>query len=373
MLKKLSIILLALAVLIVPTVGRWFYHYDGSYEPDQVPRPDLDQIEASLPEPQPFVDREIDTTPGTILVDLAHGNRVDMAELSVLQARLSARDQRLEPITQAEDLASQLRYARALIIISPGLDWTPDEIQQVQRFVDKGGRLLLVTDPTRFDVIYDEWDVYVGLDHDAPHLNDLAAAFGLVFQADYLYNTVENEGNFRNIRLTDYADHQLTEGLDALVFFAAHSIVSEEPALISAGGETRSSTSERTEDLPVALLAAGGAVLALGDLTFMTEPYNAVYDNDRFIAHIADFLSQARRSYELADFPHFFDDQVDLVYAGGPLLDSDLAKGGSDLQALFDQRGKVLSISAVENTGTPFSLGCTTRLKMCSPTSRLLR
>ena len=349
MLKRLSIILLAIALLIVPTVGRWFYHYDGSYDPDQVPRPDLDQIEASLPEPQSFEDREIDTTPGTVLVDLAHGNRVDMAELSVLQARLSARGQRLEPITQAEDLASQLRYARALIIISPGLDWTPDEIQQVQRFVDKGGRLLLVTDPTRFDVIYDEWDLYVGLDHDAPHLNDLAAAFGLVFQTDYLYNTVENEGNFRNIRLTDYADHPLTEGLDSLVFFAAHSIVSEEPALISAGGETRSSTSERAEDLPVALLAAGGAVLALGDLTFMTEPYNAVYDNDRFIAHVADFLSQARRSYKLADFPHFFDDQVDLVYAGNPLLDSSLAKGGSDLQALFDRKGKTLSISAAEN------------------------
>ena len=150
MLKKLPIILLALVLLVVPTVGRWFYHYDGSYQPGQVARPDLDQIEASLPETQPFVDQEIDATPGTILFDLAHGNRVKMAELNVLQARLSARGQRLEPVTQSGDLASQLRYARALIIISPGVDWTPDEIQQVQRFVDKGGRLLLVTDPTRF-------------------------------------------------------------------------------------------------------------------------------------------------------------------------------------------------------------------------------
>ncbi|MGD9048316.1 MAG: hypothetical protein PVF77_09700, partial [Anaerolineae bacterium] len=298
MLKKLAIILLALALLVIPTVGRWFYHYEGSYQPGRVARPNLEQIEALLPETQPFVDREVETTPGTILVDLAHGNRVDMAELNVLQARLSARGQRLEPIIQAEDLARQLHYARALIIVSPGLDWTPDEIQQVQRFVDKGGRLLLVTDPTRFDVIYDEWDIYVGLDHDAPHLNDLAAHFGLVFQSDYLYNTVENEGNFRNIRLTDFADHPLTEGLDRIVFFAAHSIVSEEPALISAGGETHSSTSERVGDLPVGLLAADGAVLALGDLTFMTEPYNAVYDNDRFIAHIADFLSQGQRQYE---------------------------------------------------------------------------
>jgi hypothetical protein len=295
------------------------------------------------------VDRDIDATPGTILIDLAHGNRVKMAELNVLQARLSARGQRLEPVTQAGDLASQLRYARALIIISPGVDWTPDEIQQVQRFVDKGGRLLLVTDPTRFEVIYDEWDVYVGLDHDAPHLNDLAAHFGLVFQADYLYNTVENEGNYRNIKLTDYADHPLSEGLDRIVFFAAHSLVSEEPALITAGGETRSSTSEQAEDLTVGLLAADGAVLALGDLTFMTEPHNAVYDNDQFIANIADFLSQAQRQYELADFPYFFNDQVDLIYAGSPLLDSNLVDGGSRLQALFDREGKALAVRAAED------------------------
>ena len=349
MLKKLPLILLAIALLVIPTAGRWLANYSGRYEPGEVARPDLDQIKSSLPEAQPFEDQEIDTTPGTVLVDLAHGNRVQMAELNVLQARLSARGQRLEPITEAGDLGNKLRYARALIIISPGVDWTPDEIQQAQRFVDKGGRLLLVTDPTRFEVIYDEWDVYVGLDYDAPHLNDLAANFGLIFQTDYLYNTFENEGNFRNISLTDFADDPLTDGLERVVFFATHSLVSEEPALIIADGETRSSTSEQADALAVGLLAADGAVLALGDLTFMTEPHNTVYDNDRFIANIADFVSQAQRQYELADFPHFFGEQVDLVYAGSPVLDSKLVQGGSNLQALLKREGRALSIRAEED------------------------
>jgi hypothetical protein len=348
-LKKLSIILLAIALLVIPTVGRWFAYYNGRYQPGQVNRPDLDQIKPSLLEAQPFEDQEIDTTPGTVLVDLAHENRVQMAELNVLQARLSARGQRFEPITQAEDLGNKLRYARALVIMSPGVDWAPDEIQLVQRFVDKGGRLLLIADPTRFEAIYDEWDVYVGLDYDAPHLNDLAARFGLVFQTDYLYNTFENEGNFRNIGLTEFADDPLTAGLERIVFFAAHSLVSEEPALIIAGGETRSSTSEQAEDLVVGLLAADGAVLALGDLTFMTEPNNAVYDNAQFIANIADFVSQAQRRYELADFPHFFGEEVDLVYTGSPLLDSKLVKGGSNLQALLKREGKALDVRAEED------------------------
>ncbi len=350
MLKKVFAILLAILLLVSPLVVRWLYFYEGWYQPPaEVARPDLAQIEEPLPETQPFTDHMTAATFGTVLVDLAHGNRVDMAELNVLQARLAARGQRLEAAPESDGLARQLRYAQALIIISPGEDWTPDEIRMVQGFVEKGGRLLLVTDPTRFNVLYNEWDEYVGLDYDAPHINDLATRFGLVFQADYLYNTVENEGNFRNIKLTDFADHTLTQGVDQLVFYAAHSIVSEQPALITAGGDTRSSTSERVEDLTVGLLAGDGAVLALGDLTFMTEPYNAVHDNDQFIANITDFLSGAQRQYELSDFPFFFDEQVDLIYAGNPLLDSGLLTGGSTLQALFAAEGKGLTVRTTED------------------------
>ena len=349
MLKKVLIILLALILLIAPLVVRWFYYYEGQYVPEKAARPDLTGIDEPLPETRPFIDLEVSENRGSVLVDLAHGNRVQMAELNVLQARLAARGQRLLPVYDAEDLNRQLRHAQALAIISPAYDWTPDEIQAVQRFVEKGGRLLLVTDPSRFDVIYDEWGYYVGLDSDVPHINDLASRFGLVFQDDYLYNTVENEGNFRNIVLTDLADEELTGGLEELVFFAAHSISSEEPALLTAGGETRSSTSERQEELTVGSLAADGAVLALGDLTFMTEPNNAVSDNDQFVANIADFLSGAQRRYELADFPHFFGDKVDLIYAGAPLLDSDLVQEGSALQARLAEHGKTMTIRAEED------------------------
>ena len=349
MLKKAIIILLALVLLIAPLVVRWFYYYEGRYVPGEVARPDLTKIDETLPETQPFADLEVSEASGTVLVDLAHGNHVQMAELNVLQARLAARGQRLQPVFDPDDLARQLQHAQALAIISPGFDWTPDEIQLVQKFVEKGGRLLLVTDPSRFEVIYDEWGYYLGLEADVPHINDLASRFGFVFQDDYLYNTVENEGNFRNIVLTDFADEELTGGLERLVFSAAHSITSEEPALLSASGETRSSTSERTEDLTVGLLAADGAVLALGDLTFMTEPNNAVSDNDQFVANIADFLSGAQRRYELADFPHFFGEEVHLVYAGAPLLDSDLVQEGSALQARLAEYGKTLALRAEED------------------------
>lgn len=349
MLKRIALALLALALLVLPSLGRWIYFYEGSYEPPAVARPDLTSVQAPLPEAGTFADRYARLAPGTILVDLAHDNRVEMAELSVLQARLTARNQRLQPVTTAADLAARLRHARALIVISPGEDWTAGEIQQVEAFVSKGGRLLMVTDPSRFDYLFDEWDYFVGLDHDVVHVNDLASRFGLVFQDDYLYNTSENEGNYRNIRLREFAADPLLEGVEQLVFYASHSIVTEQEALIATEGETRSSDSEWNGPRAVAVLAAEGAVLGLGDLTFITEPYNTVHDNDLFLANIADWLSGGQRLYELEDFPFFFRDEVDLVYAGDPLLDGELMEGGSALQGFFADQVMSLSVRQEEN------------------------
>lgn len=349
MLKKVALGLLALALLVLPSVGRWLYYYEGDYQPQPVPRPELASVEAPLPEAGTFADTYRTQAPGTILVDLAHKNRVQMAELGVLQARLTARNQRLQPLKAAADLSAQLRHARALIVISPGEDWTSGDIEQVANFVAKGGRLLLVTDPSRFEVLYDELDYYVGLDHDAAHINPLAARFGLVFQDDYLYNTSDNEGNYRNIRLRQFADDQLVEALDQLVFYASHSIATEEEPLIVTDDGTRSSGSEWGGPWTVAVLTTDRSVLGLGDLTFITEPYNAVYDNDGFLANISDWLSGAPRRYELDDFPYFFQDKADLVYVGDPVLDGELLKSGSELQGFFADQAISLNVREQED------------------------
>ncbi len=347
--KKALILALVLILLGLPLAVRWLTFYEGGAIKRDVPRPNLGTIEVLAPEMVPFVDRYGAAAPGTVLVDTAHENSFEMSELSVLRTRLSARGQHLEAVETKDDLVAKIRYANALVVISPGESYEPDEVELVQAFVNKGGRLLLMTDPTRFSLRFDDYGYVVGRDSDVTFVNDLVAQFGLAFQADYLYNTAENEGNFRNIRLTDFTENALTEGLDQVVFYAAHSIVADEPALITAGGETRSSNSERAEELAVAVLAADGAVLALGDLTFMTEPHNAVYDNDRLVANVADFLSNAQRRYELADFPFFFGDEVDLVYAGAPLLDSDFLRGGGFLQVFFADKGKALTVREEEN------------------------
>lgn len=349
MLKKAFLVAVGLTLFAVPLVIRWLYFYEGEYEPGKVARPELAAIQAPTPEMVPFVDRHNKEEPGTVLIDAMHDNRFAMTELSVLQARLAARGLNMKLVGVDDDLASQLRHAQALVVISPGISWSATEIRLAGEFVDKGGRILMVTDPTRFGVLLDEFGEYIGLDSDADHINDLSAEFGIIFQADYLYNTAENEGNFRNIKLTSFADDRLTRGLDQIAFYATHSIVSDMPSLVTADGETRSSSVDRSEELAVSVLAANGGVLALGDLTFMAEPYNAVYDNDQFVANIADFLTGAERRYDLTDFPFFFGEQVDLVYAGDALLDSDLLKDGGALQAFFEEASKELRVRDAED------------------------
>ena len=342
MTKKILWAILALVLLAAPLAVRWAAFYEGRYQPSKVARPDLDRVAVPEFETTTFADLFVRAAPGTILIDRTHANRIEMGELNVLQARLSARGQLIEPVEAVKDLAGQLRYANALVVISPGQDWAPAEVSLVEAFVAKGGRLLLVTDPTRYGIAYDKWDMPV-IDSDVEHMNSLSSRFGVLFQSDYLYNTHDNAGNFRNVRLSEFGSHPLTEGLEEVVFFAAHSIISEERTLIRTSGETRSSTRGR-QDVPVAVLAANEQVLALGDLTFLFEPYNAVRNNDTLIAHIASFLAGAERDYNLADFPFFFGDRVDLVYAGAPILDSSLLDASTDLQTLFSDSGKELSV-----------------------------
>jgi hypothetical protein len=61
-------------------------------------------------------------------------------------------------------------------------------------------------------------------------------------------------------------------------------------------------------------LTTNDQVLALGDLTFFSEPYSNAENNGILINNIADFLSGGERDFELKDFPYFFNPEVDIVF-----------------------------------------------------------
>lgn len=357
--KAILFLIIFLLLLAAPTVVRYLNYYDLSAEERIQPPPYDPALIKAVPTPEgsEFVD-EPEMMEGLVLLDRAHGNNFTLEDIAYLDGRLAARGVELLPF-DGGDLSLALRTVNAYLVITPLSEFAPEEILAVRRFVGRGGRLLLVGDPTRFNLIFDENDIFglnPTLEADQIPLNSLANEFDIAFNGDYLYNTVENEGNFRNIilRQEGFAENGLVEGLDKLVFYSSHSLQvgSTGKALITADDDTWSSTTDRPGGLVLAAAGQDGQVLALGDIHFMTQPYFTVYDNGRFIAQIADFLAQSTgRRLVLSDFPYFFHNPVNLVYTGGPELGPDAFDEIIALQDAFRRVDRNLSLAAEPQDG----------------------
>ena len=339
-------------LLVAPTAVRTLTFYQlGSterQEPPEYAAPENDQV--SIPESSDFVD-EPEVGDGFVLLDQAHGNFFTLDEIGYLDGRLAARGHELRAY-ESGDLASALRSVNAFIVIAPQEPFTSEEVMAVGNFVARGGRLLLIGDPTRFSVFIEEdlFSFTIDIISDKIPLNSLANEFDIIFNADYLYNTRENEGNFRNIILQEsgLGENNFTDALNQIVFYGSHSLQvgPEGESVLMGDGNTWSSDTDRPGGLTLAASSEDGRVLALGDIHFLTAPYYTVHDNNAFIARIADFLTETERSYTLADFPYFYDNDINLVYVGSPDLGPDAFDEVIILQDAFRETGRNLTLKA---------------------------
>lgn len=357
-LKPVGLVLLFVVLLALPLLARWGYYYRGIYAAPEVPRPDLEAVDVPTVAAIPFADTDVQQSKGYIVIDRGHDNAVEDAELGVLLARLTARGAQTafshdSLLGSSGGLSDLLRKAAALVVISPHKPFSPEEAEAVVRFVELGGRVVLIGDPSRYALVQKVDELQGEMivpQSDVAALNSLATPFGLAFADDYLYDTAENAGNYQYVIFNDFGpegdQNPLTAGLGEVVFYAAHSISAGETALITAGPHTTSSSSEQSGGLSAMSLGGDGRVLAIGDFTFMTEPYNSTGDNDRLIARVADFVAGAQRTYGLADFPGFFGDDVDMVAlidpSAGEALEPAAIGQAARLQYALVQAGKRL-------------------------------
>lgn len=355
---------LALVVMLFPAVfalvclGRWLWFYRGNYSAPEIPEIDVSQVIPPSVEYRSFAETPV-ARAGHVVIDLAHKNNLEVNDLALLRDRLVARGALVEIYDGADgELAKRLHSATALLVLAPTVKFTSEEQELVADFVADGGRLLIAADPTRpvpqeneeespslYDVLFPTSAV--------PAVNSLANRFGVVFFDDYLYNLEENEGNYRNVRFTIFAERQpLTRGVKQVVFFAAHSLRGDGVPLIVGDAHTRSPVRSGESDLAAAMLTADGRVLALGDITFLTAPYHAIGDNDRFLNRIADWLAvDSRQRNELDDFPYFFEQSVSLVQVGGGFLFPQLIAESGAMRAFFEEAGYTLTIRATPAPG----------------------
>ncbi len=347
MLPKLALLILLPLFAAAAFAGVFFYFYQGGYEepaPVSIPFheiPPHDPASGKLADLPGIQDRQ-----GVLLVDAQHFNFFSPGEIISLTSRVNDRGFDVEFIgnfsrvvdssqlaLRQQQLEAKLRKADSFAVIAPRSSYSESEAALVESFVRKGGKLLLVSDPSR-----------------PQQINSLAEWFGLDFLPDYLYNTIDYDLNFRNIFVRDFQPDRLTAGLDAVALYQAGSIRSPGPGLAFIDGNTKSSLLESAGDLSPMAWGDSRNVLAIADISFMVPPQDSLLDNSQLVSNFADYLTDSERTYHLADFPHFYDsgldNAVDIVLGQSSLLGS-----GQQLKTQLASYGLSSEIRAEEDPG----------------------
>lgn len=318
-------IIIAILLIALPVLARFLFFYQLPYSNSNIQKPTFGQnVVADPPTPSSKVVAAVSPFTGkVVLIDSFHANLFDPSEIEPLVTALSARGATIEFDDGAKPLESKLKYASAYIVFAPSQAFTSDDIRSVQHFVASGGRLLVFSDPTRTLTTYDLFDNPSNVP-DVNFSNPLIAPFGLTVVNDYVYNLENNEGNFRNVEFTEFADSPLTKDLHMVVFYGAHSIHTENGTALAMGNEkTLSSLTDHGNGLAPLALSANHQVLAAGDFSFITDPFNQVADNAILLNHIADFAVDGERKPVLSNFPYLFQHPVTLIATGNLQLTPD--------------------------------------------------
>lgn len=332
-------ILLALALLVVPGIARGLWFYRGTYKrTEAVELPayadfTVPEIPLNVSTPttaltmtNEAMSEQADTNTahsGVVVIDRSHANAFELDELKPLLDSLATHHARVEVVNKKEEtFVNRLKYASSLVIVAPLKAYTPVEVNRIRQFVQQGGRVLVVADPTRFQFMAEdelgmaEQSVDMDLQNDAAvaAVNGILAPYDLAFTDDFVYNIQEHEGNFRNVFFSSFGENAITDELSQVVLYAARSVSTPSGhPLIIGDDQTRSSRTDIAQSYAVAALSNNEQVLAIGDLTFLTNPYVLVADNARLVDNIARFLAGATRTYEVYDIPYVFQRPVALV------------------------------------------------------------
>jgi len=355
-------ILVAVAGLLFVT-GPMLWRYlqqstpQATYTPPTVPTAAVaaTPIPTATPIPVGQVNVPADTElrRGPVIVDLAHYSAVERNRFQPLASALAEHglDLRfwlptvdLADVTQFADFPDQsealqrdLSGASALVVVSPYFLYSEKEVQVVARFLADGGRLLLISDP---DIESDA----------ARDTNSLAAPLNIVFNEDYLYDTVDNDENYTYFFQGDFYDQAELLAGSRIAFYGGRSIDGAVIPQVRSAATTLSSL--RTGQTRFTTGAVGGVeangslgrVLALSDFDVLTDPYVARHDNRRLLAFVAEFLSGGERSQSIADFPAALGKEVALVIDDSAPVGAQGLRTAAELQLVLELSGRQLRL-----------------------------
>jgi hypothetical protein len=223
-----------------------------------------------------------------VLIDAAHQNRVDREDLQPLVEALVRRGHEIRFLTADEDIDSDLEAADAFVVADPGAPFSGAQVDQVDGFVNDGGRLLLLGEPNRQSISLGLFGASVSTERS--RVTALAGRFGISFGTRYLQNMDHNDGSFRNV-VVEPAPGAEIQGVDrATTYVAAPVTTGEGETLLRTAPGTNVSGQDASGRFPVAVTDGSGNVLAIGDASLFAERHVSIADNEAVAAHAVEFL-----------------------------------------------------------------------------------
>ncbi|SEA06919.1 hypothetical protein SAMN04488065_1678 [Haloplanus vescus] len=251
------------------------------YNPDDVAPDPIDATGTIEPNPDPAADGT-----GTVVIDRAHSNRFSRADIEPLVDALVRSGYEVEFYTQG-DLATHLDGADAFLVIDPGTEFLPGDVQDVRQFTGNGGRLVMVGEPTRTTVAATLGGTSVQAQES--RLTTLASSYRMSVDSQYLYNQEHADGTFKHV-LVHQTSAGDVEGVDQAAMYTAAAVSARGGTVLvrSAPNTHKSGSDEVTDEYGVAVRR--GNALLLGDKTFMSSSRYRVADNEELVAYVAEFM-----------------------------------------------------------------------------------
>lgn len=270
---------------------------------------------------------------GTIVIDAGHANRFDQDEIQPLVEAITSAGYSVEFTQSAGSVTTAIKGAEGLVVIDPAIEYSSSEVDAVQRFVDNGGRLVLIGEPPRSQITGGLFSISIRTVRS--QLDTLSSAFGIEYGENYLFDTGDNDGNFRNIFARARGRSPLVDGVERTAFYTATPVTARDgQILLRTAEQTRLIRGDTPARHPVAVRS--GNVVAVGDKTFLQDNNFNVVDNERFIENLGTFLISGDRRQTLLDYPALAGDTPTVRYTDVSFHDAakrvanDLRDNGQD-------------------------------------------
>jgi hypothetical protein len=288
--KRLVVLVLTVAVVVAVAAGGPLLLKDEQepatlqnpeYEPDAVVPETIEATGTVDANPDPAAD---DT--GTVVIDRGHANRFSRADIEPLVDALIQEGYSVE-FYEDGNLAAALEGADAFLVIDPGTEYLPGDVDDVRQFTGNGGRLVMIGEPDRTAV--SAGLLGTSIETQESRLTTLASSYGMSVDTEYLYNQENADGTFKHILVRPTGEGGL-DGVERTTMYTAAAVTARNGTVLlrSAPNTHKSGSDEVTGEYPVAVQRDN--VLLLGDKTFMRGDRYRVADNERVVAYVAEFM-----------------------------------------------------------------------------------